>query len=59
MLVLGQCGFSLQNESKRHACLLRAQVTYLGLEHVDTGPRQRHHNSRGYSQYERPVKIYN
>lgn len=41
-----------------HGCSL-AQVAYLGMEHTDTGPRQRHHNNRGYSQYERPVKIYN
>ncbi|EIE26652.1 cysteine proteinase [Coccomyxa subellipsoidea C-169] len=35
------------------------ETSYLGLEHADTGPKRPHPNSNRFSQYERPVKIYN
>lgn len=35
------------------------ETSYLGMEHADTGPKRPHPNSNRFSQYERPVKIYN
>ena len=33
-------------------------VSYLGLEHADTGPKQAHRKASTYTAYERPVKIW-
>lgn len=33
-------------------------VSYLGLEHEDTGPKQAHRKASTYTAYERPVKIW-
>ncbi len=38
---------------------VNTETSYLGLEHADTGPKRPHPNNNRYSQYERPVKIYN
>ena len=35
------------------------EISFLGLEHADTGPKRPHHNANRFSQYEQPVKIYN
>jgi ubiquitin carboxyl-terminal hydrolase 7 len=35
------------------------EISFLGLEHADTGPKRPHHSVNRFSQYERPVKIYN
>ncbi|CAL8466972.1 g6508 [Coccomyxa elongata] len=45
--------------ARQSAGLVSTETSYLGLEHADTGPKRPHHNSNRFSQYERPVKIYN